>query len=78
MINKKFCDLFGQPARLPESDLTSFYSDIAASIQTVLEEIAIQQVHYCRQMTGLKNIVFAGGVFLNCRMNQKIAEQQIF
>lgn len=52
--------------------------DIAASIQDVVETIAIKLVLAAKELTRLNNIVFAGGVFLNCRMNQKIVEQGLF
>ena len=78
MINKRFCELFNQHARIPESEITPFYCDIAASIQSVIESIAITLLQITKEMTGLNNIVFAGGVFQNCRMNQILAEQELF
>ena len=43
MINTKFSKLFGQPVRNPKQDLlTQFHMDIAASIQSVTEEIILR------------------------------------
>ena len=43
MTNKKFSDLFGEPARNPKKDLlTQFHMDIASSIQAVTEEIVLK------------------------------------
>jgi len=43
MVNKKFSDLFGQSVRKPEIDkLKQFHMDIAASIQSVTEEIILK------------------------------------
>lgn len=78
MINTLFFNLFGKEARIPESPLTPFYADIAASIQEVLEEIALKLVLQAKKITQLDKIVFAGGSFLNCKMNQRIAEAKIF
>ena len=39
MTNDKFASVFGQPARSPETDLTQFQMDVAASIQEVTEEV---------------------------------------
>ena len=42
MTNKKFDELFGGPARRPETELTQKEMDLAASIQEVTEEIVIK------------------------------------
>ena len=43
MTNSKFSKLFGQPVRNPKKDLlTQFHMDIAASIQSVTEEIILR------------------------------------
>ena len=44
----------------------------------MIESIAITLLQITKEMTGLNNIVFAGGVFQNCRMNQILAEQELF
>ena len=72
MVNQRFCDLFGQPARPPEGGLTQFHMDIAASIQVVTEEIVMLMAGHARELTGMKNLCMAGGVALNCVANGKI------
>ena len=43
MTNKKFSKIFGYPVRDPKKDLlTQFHMDIAASIQSVTEEIVLR------------------------------------
>ena len=64
-INKNFENLFGQPARSPESPLTQFYMDVSASIQDVTNEIVLKMAQYVKKQTGLKNLCLAGGVALN-------------
>ena len=79
MTNKKFNDLFGKPPRVPEEDdLTQFHMDIAASIQSVTEEIMIKIAKFIRKEYDIKNLCLAGGVALNCVANGKILEEEIF
>ena len=72
MTDSKFEKLFGGPARKPESPLTQREMDIAASIQSVTEEIMLRAVRHVYCQTGLKNLVLAGGVALNCVGNGRI------
>ena len=72
MTDSKFEKLFGGPARKPESPLTQREMDIAASIQSVTEEIMLRAVKHVHQKTGTKNLVLAGGVALNCVGNGRI------
>tara|TARA_Y100000782_G_C10180144_1_gene263688 strand:+ start:1763 stop:3538 length:1776 start_codon:yes stop_codon:yes gene_type:complete len=78
MINAKFEALFGQKARKPESEITTFYKDVAASIQKVTEHIILKMVKHTHTVTGAKNLCLSGGVALNCVANQKIDELELF
>lgn len=78
MINKKFCKLFGMPPRRPEEPLTQFYMDIAASIQEITNEIIVAMAKHAKELTGCKNLCFAGGVALNCSANNVLAKSGIF
>ncbi len=78
MVNKKFEQLFGGPARRPEAPLTQREMDIAASIQMVAEEAMLNAAKYVHRQTGMKNLVLAGGVALNCVGNGKILRQGPF
>jgi len=79
MTNKKFSDLFGQPARKREEDLlTQFHMDIAASIQAVTEEIVIRLTRDIANEYKTKNLCMAGGVALNCVANGKILKNKFF
>lgn len=78
MINKKFCKLFGMPPRRPEEPLTQFYMDIAASIQEITNEIIVAMAKHAKELTGCKNLCFAGGVALNCSANNILAKSGIF
>lgn len=78
MINKKFEQLFGGPARKPESPVTEREMDIAASIQLVTEEVMLKMANHLHRQTGMKNLVLAGGVALNCVGNGRILRESPF
>ncbi len=78
MTNQKFSDLFGQPVRAPEQQLTDFHMDMAASIQAVVEEVVLRLTRALARETGQKNLCMAGGVALNCVANGKILRDGAF
>jgi len=78
MTNRRFEGLFGGPARRPESPLTQREMDLAASIQAVTEEAMLRATRHVRQQTGMKNLVLAGGVALNCVANGRILREVPF
>ena len=79
MTNKKFANLFGYPVRKPEKELLNqFHMDIAASIQSVTEEIIIRICKNLSETYKIENICLAGGVALNCVANGKILQKRIF
>ena len=79
MTNKNFEKHFGQKPRDPENEnLTQFHMDIAASIQTVTEEIIIKIIKSLKEEFPVDNLCLAGGVALNCVANGKILKEKIF
>lgn len=78
MINRRFENLFGCPARGPESQINRFYMDIARSIQEVTEEVILRICRHLKKITGQKYLCLAGGVALNCVANGKIVREKIF
>jgi len=78
MTNKKFNKLFGGPRRLPETEITKKYQDIAASIQKVTEEIMVKMANHLYKETGFTNLCLAGGVALNCVASGKILKETPF
>ena len=78
MTNKKFNDLFGGPAREPESELTQKEMDLARSVQEVTEEIVLKMAKHVRKATGKKYLCLAGGVALNCVANGKLLRSGVF
>lgn len=78
MINSKFESVMGKPALKPEKHISTFYKDVAASIQMVLEEIVLKSAQHVKDQTGKKYLCYGGGVALNCKANQRLIESGIF
>lgn len=78
MTNNKFHKLFGGPPRVPETNLTQKDMDLARSLQEVTEEIVMKMGNHVYKETGLKNLVLAGGVALNCVANGKLLKEGPF
>lgn len=72
MTGPKFHALFGREPRKSETQIEQFHCDMAASIQAVTEKIMMLQARFAHEQTGMKNLVMAGGVALNCVANGKI------
>ena len=79
MTNKKFSTLFGKNLRKSEDEeLEQFHMDIAASIQSVIEDIIIKITRNLKKEYKYDNLCLAGGVALNCVANSKILKNNIF
>jgi carbamoyltransferase len=78
MTNEKFNKLFDGAPRCPESAITQREMDLAASIQSVTEEVVLRLARNIAEETGEKNLCLAGGVALNCVANGKLMESGYF
>ncbi len=79
MTNDRFAELFGRPAREPETGgLDQFHMDIAASLQAAIEEVVITITRSVAQEYEIPNLCLAGGVALNCVANSKILRDGAF
>ena len=79
MTNNKFSRLFGHPVRDVKKDLLNeFHMNIAASIQSVTEEIILRLTKNISKEYKIKNLCLAGGVALNCVANGKILKEKVF
>jgi carbamoyltransferase len=78
MTNHKFAELFGGPARKPESRITQREMDLARSIQVVTEEAILRMAQHARGLTGERNLCLAGGVALNCVANGRLLREGPF
>ena len=78
MTSPRMNELFEGEPRAPESDLTQREMDIAASIQSVTEEVVLRSARTAHELTGSKNLTMAGGVALNCVGNGRILREGPF
>lgn len=78
MTNSRFAELFGGPARVPETEITQREMDMAASIQSVTEEAMLRMAHHIHKETDQKHLCLAGGVALNCVANGRILREGPF
>lgn len=78
MTNQKFADLFGGPARQPESPVTQREMDLAASIQVVTEEVVLKLARTVQRELQQDNLCLAGGVALNCVANGRLLREGPF
>ncbi len=78
MTSRKFDRLFGGPPRKAESRLSQREMDLAASIQAVTEEVMLRTARHVHRQTGMKRLVLAGGVALNCVANGRILREGPF
>jgi carbamoyltransferase len=76
-----FSDVLPQrlgPARLKNAPLTRHHQDVAASAQRQLETTVLRVVEAFLPRAESRNLCLAGGVAMNCVMNQKLAESGWF
>jgi carbamoyltransferase len=78
MTSDRFHRLFDGPPRRPESWITQKEMDLAASIQAVCEDVVLRAAFHAHALTGLRNLVMAGGVALNCVANGRLARKGPF
>jgi carbamoyltransferase len=78
MTSEKFHRLFDGPPRAPESFITQKEMDLAASMQAVCEEVVLRAARHAHRLTGLRHLVMAGGVALNCVANGRVLREGPF
>jgi carbamoyltransferase len=78
MTSEKFHGLFDGPPRPPESFITQKEMDLAASMQAVCEEVVLRAARHAHRLTGMRHLVMAGGVALNCVANGRVLREGPF
>jgi len=78
MTSRKMDELMGGPPRKAETEIGQREMDVAASIQVVTEEIMLRIARHAHERTGIRNLVMAGGVALNCVGNGRILREGPF
>lgn len=66
------------PKRQPDGPIKAEHADVAASAQRRLEEALTHVVSWHARSSGLRRLRLAGGTFLNCVANGKIASSGLF
>jgi len=75
---KQFEKLLGISVRQPYQELTIEHAIIAAAIQQITEEIVFKTLLFANTKFPNNNLCLAGGVALNCVLNGKIKDRNIF
>ncbi len=79
MISKKKWEaLFKISLRSEESPLTQTHCNLALAIQQVTEGIVLRMAKHAKELTGSDYLCMAGGVALNCVVNGKIKDENLF
>lgn len=78
MTGRRFAELFDGPPRSPEGPITQREMDLAASIQRVTEDVLLAIARHVHARTGLRELVLAGGVALNCVANGRLLREGPF
>ncbi|MCH6161602.1 carbamoyltransferase family protein [Streptomyces marispadix] len=78
MYTERLAELLEEPAREPESEISRFHTDVASSLQEVLENVLLRKLRHLHRETGESRLGYAGGVALNCVANRRIREEGPF
>ncbi|MEM9589287.1 MAG: carbamoyltransferase N-terminal domain-containing protein [Planctomycetota bacterium] len=78
MTSRAFDRLIGGPPRRPGEPLSDVHLDLAASIQMVTEEIVLKMARHVQQRTRQRHLCLAGGVALNCVVNERLQREGPF
>ncbi len=78
MTSPAFDELFGGPARKPETRISQREMDLARSVQDACEEVVMRMARTAHARTGSKNLCLAGGVALNCVANGRVLREGPF
>jgi len=76
-MSHKFIKRFGPPRKRDEP-IEARHRNIAASLQTVLEETVLYTAESVHNATGQSRLCLAGGVALNCSMNGRLLREGPF
>lgn len=78
MVGEQFEDLFGYARREPDTEIADHHFDIAASVQSVTEEVVLKLVTELFEKTHKENLCMAGGVALNSVANGRVLRETPF
>ena len=76
-VSDKFLMTFG-PKRYFDDPIAQHHMDIASALQSRLEAVVINQLRCAKRRFKVDHLCLSGGVGLNCSLNGKIEQEQIF
>lgn len=76
-VTNKFIDIFGKK-RIKKEKITEHHKNIASAIQNKLEKVIISQVKKIKREFYTPNLCISGGIGLNCSLNGKIEQLNLF
>ena len=76
-VSQKFINFFGKP-RLPDSQITQHYKNIASAAQKIFEDYYIKILNEAYKISKNKNLTLSGGCALNCKANGLIYNKTKF
>jgi len=71
---RELAALFDRPPRESPGEFTDWETDLAHVAQQLLTETVVELVTHYADELGTSNVALAGGVALNCKMNQRVRE----
>ena len=78
MTSGRMADLLGFGPRAPGSPMTRDYMDLAASAQSVLEDVMLAMARHVHRQTGMSDLCIGGGVALNGVANYRLLREGPF
>ncbi len=75
----KIEEAIGHKRRTPGEPMSAFFENVARSVQDVTEKSILSLLRHAKsQMPNETNLVFGGGVALNCKANSEILKSKLF
>ena len=78
MTSGRMAELLGFGPRAPDSPMTRDYMDLAASAQSVLEDVMLAMARHVHRQTGMADLCVGGGVALNGVANYRLLREGPF
>jgi carbamoyltransferase len=78
MYTRQLSVLLGMPPRPSQAEVTADHQDLAASIQSLTEDLLRDRLDYLHQLCPSENLAYAGGVALNCVANTRLRQGSKF
>jgi len=78
MYTHSLTELLKLPPREPKTEINQKHLDLAKSLQLILEQIVLKQIHGLKNKVTSSNLCMSGGVALNCVANHAVRNSGLF